>query len=114
MIDSLNRNDASTFTLNCTTSGSPPTTVTWLKDGSTLTNDETFQTTQILRNGTTSTYDNLLMVVSGPIGVIGTYVCRVSNDISPDTQESTTLRGECSVKNIKYIPLNVLYGTQFK
>ena len=112
MIDSLERNDASTFTLNCTTSGSPPTTVTWLKEGSILSNDETFQTTQILHDGTTSTYSNLLMVDSGPIGVIGTYLCRVSNDISQDTEATITLMGECSLEYKKNtIPRSMLYRT---
>ena len=69
-----------------------------MKDSSVLSNDETFQTSQTLRNGTTSTYDNFLMVDTGPIGVIGTYVCTVSNDISQDTEETITLIGECSLE----------------
>ena len=92
-IESLKRSDASIFTLSCITSGSPPTTVIWVKDGSTLVNDRTFQITQRLQDGTTSTYESILMVDGGPNAVTGTYTCTVNNDLSSATTETIILSG---------------------
>ena len=72
----------------------------WVKDGNMLYNDETFQTTQILWDGATSTYNNFLIVDSRPTGVIGTYVCKVSNDISQDSEETIKLKGKGSLESL--------------
>lgn len=99
VIGSLERRDASIFTLVCATSGSPPTTVTWVKDGDTLVNDRMFQITQELRDGTTSLYDNVLRVDGRPDAVTGTYTCTVDNDLSSVTTQSITLSGK-----LPYVP----------
>lgn len=69
----------SLFTLKCVSSGSPATTVLWKKDGQLLAQSDIHQMTQILQNGATSTYYNLLTVNSGPYALIGDYSCEVSN-----------------------------------
>ena len=69
----------SLFTLKCVSSGSPATTVLWKKDGQRLVQSHIHQMTQILQNGATSTYYNLLTVNSGPYALIGDYSCEVSN-----------------------------------
>ena len=71
----------SVFTLKCVSSGSPATSVHWRKDGKLLEQSDTYQMTQILQNGATSTYYSLLTVNSGPYALIGDYSCEVANSI---------------------------------
>ena len=56
--------------------------------------------TQILQNGASSTYYNLLQIQSGPYGIIGDYACEVSNSIGTSTR-NISIEGtgiECFVK----------------
>ena len=71
----------SLFTLKCVSSDSPATTVHWKKNGQLLAQSNTYQMTQILQSGATSTYFNLLTINSGPYAVIGDYSCEVSNSL---------------------------------
>ena len=82
-----------TFTLNCTSTNSPATTVTWTRNGATVTGS-TYQLTQLLRDGVTATYDNLLVVDGEPDEITGTYTCSVANRISVPVQASVTFEGE--------------------
>ena len=84
----------STFTLNCSSTGSPATAVTWTMDGETLSNNITYQMIQMLRDATTATYDNLLTVNVQPQDGIGTYTCSVENSISEPAQQTLTLEGK--------------------
>ncbi len=77
------------FTLNCTSSGSPATTVAWRKYGALLSESGVYQISQILYSSTTSTYFNLLAVDVGPYGVIGDYSCEVSNILGSVTRNAT-------------------------
>ncbi len=79
----LSRYDGAVFTINCPTTGSPATTVEWAKDSTQLKNDDTYQIVQELEDGTTATYNNLLLVSGEPDEVIGTYSCSASNEIVP-------------------------------
>ena len=79
----------SLFTLNCTSTGSPATTVTWTKDGALLAESDTYRMTQLLYSGTTSTYFNLLEVNAGPYAVTGDYSCTVSNLLGNATSNVT-------------------------
>ena len=88
------RTFGSTFTLNCSSTGSPATTVTWTMDGETLSNNNTYQMMQLLRDATTATYDNLLTVNVQPQYSVGTYTCSVDNSISEPTQQTLALEGE--------------------
>ncbi len=77
------------FTLNCITTGSPATTVTWTKDGTVLAASSSYRMSQSLLNGVTATYYNYLEVLSGPYSVVGSYSCEVSNTIGRDRQNMT-------------------------
>ena len=72
--------DTPGVTLTCTSSGSPPDTFTWMKDGIPVT-----QSTNI----TTVTYNNTVAVFSSSytIGISdnGTYTCTVINPIGSDS-----------------------------
>jgi hypothetical protein len=83
------------FTLNCTSSGSPATTVSWRKDGVLLTEGNTYHMTQLLHSGTSSTYFNLLEVNAGPYAVVGNYSCEVSNRLGSVTRNAV-FGGNCS------------------
>ena len=69
----------SSFTINCTSMGSPPSAVSWTKDGVQLSSSAVYSMEQRMQHGPTATYVNLLSVNTGPYGVLGTYICNVSN-----------------------------------
>ena len=91
---SLQESSTAVFTLNCSTSGSPPTNVTWIKDGQTVSLNGTFTTDQYLRDGVTARYDSVLMVLQPPSEVIGTYTCSVDNSVSIASQETLLVQGK--------------------
>lgn len=84
---------SSTFTLKCTSTGSPPTIVIWMKDGTLLENNGIYQMFQILRNGTTATYDNYLLVNSTSSTLPGTYSCTIANLLGTSTTDILTIQG---------------------
>lgn len=86
---------SSVFTLNCTSTGSPATAVTWTKDGVVVVESTTYLMRQILHSGTTATYFNLLEVNAGPYFVTGDYSCEVSNLLG-STRRNVTLEGKFS------------------
>ena len=74
-------------TLTCVSTGSPATTVSWMRDGQPLIiDDSTYHLTQIVTDRSSSTYSNVL-TVSDPSGVAGTYICNVTNDLGSDSIE---------------------------
>ena len=77
------------LTLNCTSTGSPAQSVIWRKDGTGLTNDSSYMTTQILRNGVSATYDNLLAVSAAPSELVGVYSCTVQDSLGRNSLTST-------------------------
>ena len=84
---SLSNNDVvigSPLTLTCTSSGSPPDTFTWMKDGISITHST---------NITTVNYTNIVAVFNSNYVIsnfstndIGTYTCTVSNPIGNDSK----------------------------
>ena len=88
-------NFGSLFTLNCISSLSPATSVTWIKDGEVIAESNTHRMSQVLANGATSTYYNLLEINSGPYGITGEYTCVVSNILGSDTR-NVSIEGEYS------------------
>ena len=94
-INILSLQEASTtvFTLNCSSSGSPPTNVVWTKDGEVVSMNETFSAIQYLRDGVTARYDSVLMISMQPSEVIGRYTCSVDNMISVPSEQTLTLQG---------------------
>ena len=71
-------------TVTCVSTGSPATTVSWMKDGQPLniTDDGStdYTLTQTVTNRVSSTYYNVLTVSEG-VSVAGTYTCTVTNDL---------------------------------
>ena len=78
------------LTLNCTSSGSPPDTFTWIKDG----NQTVLQSTSITAVDYTSTSavfraDHVIDNVT--TSDIGTYTCTVTNPIGSDNATITVV-----------------------
>ena len=71
------------FTLTCTSTGGPATTVSWTR-GSTMLSS----TFQIVSNAETGTYTNTLRMAMREVGV---YMCAVSNSRSSDTRSLTVV-----------------------
>lgn len=80
----------SVFTLNCTSMGSPATTVIWTKDSELLSDYPLFQ---ILRDGVTATYDNLAEINVDLDGLVGTYSCNVLNSAGLSNIVSLNVQG---------------------
>lgn len=74
--------------------------MTWIKDGETLTINETYTTTQYLRDGVTARYDNILAVSLPPSEIIGTYTCSIDNLVSTPSEETVALQGKHAVLKI--------------
>ena len=83
------------FTLNCTSTGSPATTVTWRKDGTVLGSGGQYEMTQRLQDGATATYENIMVVGGTPSVLLGVYSCSILNEIGTVTR-NITVNGECS------------------
>ena len=88
----------SNITLTCTSSGSPPDTFTWMKDGVPVT-----QSTDI----TTVTYTNTMAVFSSSYTISnvsisdnGTYICTVTNPIGSDNNSFTV-----NIRKLLYLHL---------
>ena len=85
------------FTLNCSSSGSAASEVSWSIDDRPLdTSGQPLYTTfQLLRDGTTSTYDNLLVIsISNVDEYSGQYGCSVRNGFGSVAQEAN-FSGKC-------------------
>ncbi len=95
MVTSLyQRTSSSQFTLICTSTTSPATTVVWTKDETTLSFAGTpYQHSQVVTNRQSSTYDNILTSVGDPASVAGYYNCTVSNRFGASSQ-GVVVRGE--------------------
>ena len=81
-VTSLYRTSSTTnLTLTCTSTSSPATTVTWMKDDDTLDIDgEKYKTYQTVTNRRSSTYQNSLVVDDDIENITGIYyTCRVTN-----------------------------------
>lgn len=93
-IVSFQENSVAVFSVNCSSSGSPPTNVTWMKNGEIVTFLDNFTTNQYLRDGVMAVYDNILTSsLLQPSQVIGTYTCSIDNLVSPPTEATLTIQG---------------------
>ena len=93
------------LTLKCTSTSSPPANVIWSKDGASLSNNSSYETVQILRNGMTATYDNYLLVNGSPSELLGVYSCIIHDSLGRNSGTSTV------EVNGNYILLRVLDTT---
>ena len=70
-----------TFTLTCTSTGGPATTVSWRRDGVVITPNATYQQTKSLVDPVRGTYQTVLTIDPSvsPNDIVGTYNCTVEN-----------------------------------
>ena len=66
-----------TFTVICTSTGGPATTVSWTSNSSAVTEDRIHSITSQISNAVTATYTHTLTVTGR---LVGEYVCNVSNN----------------------------------
>ena len=80
--------DEESRTLTCVSTGSPATTVSWMRDGLSIDDSTGYTHTQTVTDRANSTYSNILRATEGtPGGVAGTYTCTVSNELGNSTRE---------------------------
>ena len=95
----------SSYTVTCTSTGSPATNVTFarngaavgpLRDGETVAvGGITYQLSQILTNRQESIYENVLTFSDELSNIAGdTFACTVANTLGSGTSQSVTIRGE--------------------
>ena len=66
--------------LTCISTGSPATTVTWMRDGQQLSLSDTYIPIQTVTDRRLSTYNNILVIKAASSDIIGhTYSCTVIN-----------------------------------
>ena len=89
--------NSSVFTLNCTSTDSPATTVIWTKDSELLSDYPLYQ---MLRDGVAATYDNLIEINAGLDELVGAYSCSVLNSAGLSNVASLIIQGEvCTLKS---------------
>ncbi len=80
VVTSLRKIASTKFTLICTSTTSPATTVVWTKDGTTLSFEGSpYQHSQVVTNRRSSTYDNILTSNGDPSNAVGRFTCSVRN-----------------------------------
>ena len=85
--------DDQSRTLVCTSTGGPPTTVTWRRDGVVITLNTTYQQTKRVVNSVNGTYQTALTIDPSVGQIVGTYNCTVENDRG-ESSESVVAPGE--------------------
>ena len=103
-------------TLTCVSTGSPATTVSWMKDGQPLTIDgSTYHLTQTITDRSSSTYSNVLTVSeTAPSGVAGTYNCTVTNELGSVSSDVVAVgKGSCSNLKLSLILCYFLSNKNF-
>ena len=83
--------DRNLTTLTCTSTGGPPTTVTWRKDGQPI-NQTFYEQSQRLVDAERATYENVLFN-DDVTSFVASFTCEVSN-VRGTTQETLVLNGE--------------------
>ena len=88
--------DPPVFTLTCTSTGGPATTVSWRRDGTVLSDDNNHDIMSQVTDPVTATYTNTLTVTGR---LAGQYECNASNSRTPSgsTRNLTVVGKECSV-----------------
>ena len=85
-------------TLTCTSTGGPPTTVTWRKNGI-LVDDSVYERSQRLVFSENSTYENILFN-DNITNFVGSFTCEVSN-VRGSFEETVELNGIWSFVSVK-------------
>ena len=87
--DELGRSSELPITLNCPTTGLPPTTVEWSRDGEKLVNSGAYRITMVLRDRENSTFDNFLQINQTHREAEALYHCLVENALDGPIQNRT-------------------------
>ena len=83
--------DPPVFTLTCTSTGGPATTVSWRRDGTMLSDNSTYIITSQVTDAETATYIHTLTVIGR---LVGEYQCNVSNIRTPSGSSKTLTVGK--------------------
>ena len=86
--------DRENTTLTCTSTGGPPTSVTWRKNGIPV-NNTLYQQSQRVVDTETATYKNVLFN-NNISNFVGTFSCEVSN-VRGTVQDTVEVNGGCFV-----------------
>lgn len=82
------------YTITCTTFGTPPTSVTWTKNGVVIsTNNSMYQFTQVLVDRNDTIYENLLTIKEMFEDAIGDYSCTAKNSLGASETVNRTIKG---------------------
>ena len=95
--------DPPVFTLTCTSTGGPATTVSWRRDGTMLSDDSTYSiTSQVLKDPETASYNHTLAVTGR---LEGQYQCSVSNTrtVSGSSRSLTIAGKECNISQLLWV-----------
>ena len=82
------------YSVTCITSGTPPTSVTWTRNGVVITvNESMYQSTQVLidRNGTI--YGSFLTINGTFEDAVGDYSCTAENSLGASDTVNRTIKG---------------------
>ena len=81
------------YIIKCTTSGSPPTAVTWTRNGVIIDqNDGMYKPTQTLVNRTGTVYENTLVVDGSFEDAVGDYSCTAENSLGMSKTVNRTIK----------------------
>ena len=91
--------DPPVFTLTCTSTGGPATTVSWRRDGTMLSDDSTYSITSQVTDTETATYTHTLTVTGR---LEGEYQCSVSNTRALSSRSLAIAGKECNNSQRKH------------
>ena len=83
--------DRNSTTLTCTSTGGPPTTVTWRKNGE-LVDDSLYEQSQRLLDAESATYESILFN-DDIANFVGVFTCEVSN-VRRSAEDTVELNGK--------------------
>ena len=88
-------NSVGLYTLTCTTSGTPPTSVTWTRNGVIISDDDSmYKSTQVLVDRNNTEYENRLTVTGSFEDAVGDYSCTAENSIGTSDTVNRTIKGK--------------------
>ena len=92
ILDEVGRSSESPITLNCPTTGLPPTTMFWQRSGEDLVNSVTYEITTVLRDRENTTFDNnyFLRIYQTPQEAQAMYHCEALNALDGPVQNPAT------------------------
>ena len=111
LLDQLGRSSESPITLNCPTTGLPPTAVFWRRSGELLSTGGAYEITTELRDRQNTTFDNFLRISQTPQQAGGIYRCEAVNALDGPIQNRTAGADITSGMNInKFLSLIAILG----